>query len=121
MSKTIPVTIRYKDKIDATRQMLQIYSKVSTHLTKRNIDLLTICILDGINSKNFRRMVIKSDLGFKNEAQINTELSRLKKKGIIEDDNLTKDKHLTGGVEQIEKMINGGDDKFGLYIAFEPK
>jgi len=116
-SQIVPITLKYTDKIEAARKMVTILSSFYVHLSQRNIDLLTICIVEDMNRKDFKDLVISSGIGFKNKTQINTYLTRLKKKGFIYDDPIKNEKHLGKGAKEIADVINSSGS-FGLYIEF---
>ena len=43
--RTLPFFLTYTDKVDLIQKLLEIYSATTTHLTQRDIDLLTLCFM----------------------------------------------------------------------------
>lgn len=115
----LPITVKYSDKVDLIRKLLDIYSKVKEKLTKRNTDLLTLCMIYGLNSPEFRKTIVEGKLyGFTNEKHINTELSRLRKRGFVYKDKYNK-QHLGKGLERIEQLVNSKEKQVYLYLQYE--
>ena len=55
-----PITIKYSDDIELVQQVLNIYSKfVEYSLTPMYIDLMTYCIIDDMNSDDFKDNIIE--------------------------------------------------------------
>lgn len=79
----IPITIPYTDKISVIRKLLQVYSVVVKKMTNRNIDFLTICILEDMKSRDFRDILMETLDGVDNNQQVSTEIYRLKDKELI--------------------------------------
>lgn len=117
---TLPIAIKYKDDIELLEKLLNIYSVTVKRLTKRNIDLISLCILHGINNKDLRQIGIDSGI-FNNPEQVNTEFSRLKSRGFINKHPVYNEKALSGGLEVIEKLFHKRKLKkgIGLYLQYE--
>jgi Holliday junction resolvasome RuvABC ATP-dependent DNA helicase subunit len=92
MSKytALPFDIQYTDKIDLIKKVLEIYSVSVTSLTRRDMDILLLCLLYDMNDKKFKNKVISSGIGVNTEQNVATMLSRLKKKGLIDKNNRGK-------------------------------
>lgn len=116
---TLPIQIKYKDKIELTTKLLQIYSKVIQPLSQRNISLLVICLLENMNDKEFNEIVINSNIGITNDGQFRTEFSRLKTKGLIIKDDMSRKKYLEAGLQKIADIIKNNESKIAIYIAFD--
>lgn len=116
---TLPIRLKYQDKIDLVQKILKIYSELVQPLTKRNIDLLSICLLEDINSEGFKELVLDSRLGINSEGQYRTEMTRLKDKGLIYPDKLiSKKKHLKKNLCQFAEVLQN-KEKIALYIGFD--
>ena len=116
--KTRPIGVRYKDKIDLTYKILKLYSVLIEPLTDRNITLLAICILEDMNSDEFKDIVIKSNIGINNEGHLRTELSRLKDKGLIVKETIANRKQLSDKLQKFAKLINDNNE-LALFITFD--
>jgi len=81
--RALPFFLSYSDKVDLIQKLLQLYSATTVYLTKRDIDILTLCFLYDMNSKNFKDIAIKADVGIKTHQNVTTMFSRLKKKNLV--------------------------------------
>lgn len=118
MYKTLPLPIKYNDKIELVRNLLKIYA-VFKKMTKRNMDLLTVCLLEDVNANDFRKIVISSKLGFDNDQHVNSELHRLRKAGFLIKDDYNRD-NLEENLKRIQELVNS-ETKIGLYITYDKK
>lgn len=116
---TLPVKLEYKDKIELAQKILKIYSELITPLTKRNIDILSICLLEDMNSEDFKEIVLNSKLGINSEGSIKTEFTRLKDKGLLYFDPLiSRKRHLKKDLQRFADILRG-KNKIALYIGFD--
>ena len=117
----LPIRLEYSDKIELIQRIITLYSfSISKYkMTKRNIDLLTLCFIYNMNDKSFRQKVINSGIGLNNETQINTELSRLRKANFLYKDVMRNDDHLSPALLKIKELIDSGN-KVSITIAYEP-
>ncbi len=81
--RALPFYLSYSDKVDLIQKLLQLYSATTVYLTKRDIDILTLCFLYDMNSKNFKDIAIKANVGIKTHQNVTTMFSRLKKKNLV--------------------------------------
>ena len=77
-SLVLPINIQYRDEVELLRNLLEIYSVAmqlqdkNKKLTNRNIDLISLCILYGINNKEIRKIGVESGI-FNSAEQMNTD------------------------------------------------
>ena len=97
MSKGIklPINIQFTDKVELVQKFCGIYSTLVKHLTKRDIDLITMCYLYDINKKDFLQKVVDSKIGINSTQNVTTMLSRLKSKKLIVKDPVKSIKTLS--------------------------
>jgi len=81
--RALPFYLSYSDKVDLIQKLLLLYSATTVYLTKRDIDILTLCFLYDMNSKNFKDIAIKANVGIKTHQNVTTMFSRLKKKNLV--------------------------------------
>jgi ABC-type enterochelin transport system permease subunit len=103
--RTLPFFLNYTDKVDLIQKLLEIYSATTTHLTQRDIDLLTLCFLYDINAKDFKDRVISANLGIKTHQNVTTMFSRLKKKGLVIKHSVKNRKYLNPDLEKLKEAI----------------
>ena len=103
--RTLPFFLNYNDKVDLIQKLLEIYSATTTHLTQRDIDLLTLCFLYDINAKDFKDRVISANLGIKTHQNVTTMFSRLKKKGLVIKHSVKNRKDLNPDLEKLKEAI----------------
>tara|TARA_R100000734_G_C3319220_1_gene114670 strand:- start:8515 stop:8895 length:381 start_codon:yes stop_codon:yes gene_type:complete len=108
--RTLPFFLRYSDKVDLIQKLLEIYSATTIHMTKRDIDLLTLCFLYDINSKDFKNKVISANLGIKTHQNVTTMISRLKKKELILLHPKKNRKLLNPDLEKLKESIKDYDN-----------
>ena len=108
--KTLPVQLSYTDKLDLTQKLLKIYSVTVNNLTKREIDIISLCILFDMNDKGFNRMIIDADMGYNNPAHIYTIIHNLKQKGLVVKDSTKNRKHLNPGLQAIKDLVNSSNE-----------
>lgn len=116
--RTKHIGLKYKDKIDLTYKILNLYSVLVEPLTKNNIKILAICFLYDMNSDEFKDIVINSNVGIDNDAQLRTELSRLKAKGYIVKDKVANRKYLSEKLQQFAKLVNENNE-LALFITYD--
>jgi len=118
---TLPIQLEYNDKITLTRKLLDIYSSVWRKITLNSKSLLTICLLYDMNAKGFNSLVVESNIGFKNNSQVKTAMSRLVTdyKFIIVEGRYKK-KSLVPELELIKQFINVEGEK-AIKIVFKEK
>lgn len=116
--KYIPITIRYKDKINLAYKLLDIYSEVVEPLTKRNKSLLCMCLLENMNDDDFQNFVIRAKIGITNENQFRQEMYRLKEKGFIKKHDIINRKDLSAHFQAFYNLIHSGDN-VGLGLIFD--
>ena len=104
--RTLPFFLNYTDKVDLIQKLLEIYSATTTHLTQRDIDLLTLCFLYNINSKDFKDKVISANLGIKTHQNVTTMFSRLKKKGLVIKHPVKNRKDLNPDLEKLKIAVD---------------
>lgn len=94
---TLPINIKYKDNIDLSEKLLEIFSLTTYNLTERNKDILKVCLIEdvietklGDDRLNFLNISHIKDiltgmeeLGFKNRAHATTEINRVVKAGLL--------------------------------------
>lgn len=112
----LPIGIKYKDKIDLATKLLELYSALVTKLTDREISLLTICMLEDMNSPKFRK-IVESDLGVK-YGNVNTALSRLRKNKFIVKDELYRKDSLSMELSKLKDLVEAKDLDKTLQITF---
>lgn len=123
-SLILPINIQYRDEVELIHNLLEIYSVTmklqdkNKKLTNRNIDLLALCILYGINNKEIRKIGVDSGI-FNSAEQMNTEFSRLKRKGLIQKHPVENRRFLSGGIEFIEQLINNRNKNVSLLLNYE--
>lgn len=116
--KILPITVKYKDKINLAYKLLNIYSVMIQPLTNRNISLLVICLLEDINGDNFDDIVINSNIGITNSGHVRTEMSRLKDKGLLVKHEIINRKDLSPSLQKIAKLLND-NEKLALHLVFD--
>lgn len=116
--QTLPITIKYKDKIDLAYKLLNVYSELVEPLTKRNKSLLTMCLLEDLNDDNFQNYVLRAKIGITNENQFRQEMYRLKEKGFILKHDIVNRKDLSPRLKKFYDIIHSGD-KVGLGLIFD--
>jgi ABC-type enterochelin transport system permease subunit len=104
--RTLPFFLNYTDKVDLIQKLLEIYSATTTHLTQRDIDLLTLCFLYNINDKKFKDKVISANLGIKTHQNVTTMFSRLKKKGLVIKHPVKNRKDLNPDLEKLKEAVD---------------
>ena len=104
--RTLPFFLNYTDKVDLIQKLLEIYSATTTHLTQRDIDLLTLCFLYNINDKKFKDKVISANLGIKTHQNVTTMFSRLKKKGLVVKHPVKNRKDLNPDLEKLKEAVD---------------
>lgn len=120
----LPMTIPFRDDVELIRNILEVFSvTMALHdktkkLTNRNIDLISLCILYGINNKEIRKIGVDSGI-FNTPEQINTEFSRLKKKGLIQKHAVYNERSLSGGLEYIERLVKNKDKGIRIVLGYE--
>lgn len=120
MYKTLPIRLKYDDKVDLVQKLLKVYSVVfEKKMTNRNLDLLTVCMLEDVNAEDFRKTVIRSVEGIDNERHVNTELHRLRKDGFLHKDSYMKD-NLEENLQKIKDTLND-ETQIALYLAYDKK
>lgn len=117
---SLPIKIKYQDEIELTQIMLKVYSQIVKKMTPRNIDLLTICMLEDMNSNDFKLAVKDAGLNFYDDRQINSELTRLRKKGFIEKHDLAPRHRLNPNLEKLKELIVS-KKIINLSLLFEKK
>jgi|32_taG_2_1085360.scaffolds.fasta_scaffold04774_2 hypothetical protein len=103
--RTLPFFLTYTDKVDLIQKLLEIYSATTTHLTQRDIDLLTLCFMYDLNSKSFKDKVISANLGVKTHQNVTTMFSRLKKKGLVIKHPVKNRKDLNSDLQKLKETI----------------
>lgn len=105
-----PITIKYSDDIELVQQVLNIYSKfVEYSLTPMYIDLMTYCIIDDMNSDDFKDNIIKCDNRFKNRRHIDAKMYELKRDGLLLKEDKAPRWRLAPEFQTIQNMIGKGD------------
>jgi hypothetical protein len=118
----LPVTLVYSDDIDLVQKMLKLYTGLGQKLTQRNIDMLTLCILADMNSKDFNSVVIESAIGtIKTVNQVTTEMSRLRSIGLLYKDPIKMHDHLEPRLKKIKELIDQRKNNISITVRFEKK
>jgi hypothetical protein len=119
--RNLPFSVPYTDDIEYVQNSLKVISVVfKLNLTPRNIDLLSLCILEDVNKKGFRELVVNSGMGLTNENSVNTELSRLRKKNYLVKDGYNKD-HLQSPFKELRELYKADNPNKGIYLAYYKK
>jgi len=119
--KNLPFSVPYTDDIEFVQNVLKVVSVVyNLNLTPRNIDLLSLCILEDSNRKGFRKVVLESGMGLTNDNSINTEMSRLRKRGFIIKDSYNRD-HLQSPFKELKELYSAENKNKGIYLAYYKK
>jgi hypothetical protein len=119
--KNLPFSVPYTDDIELIQNVIKIVSVIyERNLTSRNIDLLTLCILEDHNKKGFRQVVLNSGMGVTSENSVNTELSRLRKEGYLVKDSYNKD-HLQSPFKEIKEWYLSENKNKSISLAFYKK
>jgi hypothetical protein len=113
---TTTLRINYSDKIKLVKTLLGIYSVTKEHLTPRDIDAMTMCILGDMNSDSFIDDVL-AELNANSRENVNTMMSRLKKKGLIDKHPVKNKKILSSNMEVIKNLTTSGSN-IGLQLLF---
>jgi len=116
---TLPITIPYQDKLELAYMLLHTYSKTVQNLTPRNIDILAVAIVFDVNDKNFKEILMESNLGFKTDSNVKTEMSRLKKINMIVPHAVYNRKVLHPHIELFKQLVNSKSDEVCLSITFK--
>lgn len=119
-TNVLPISVIFNDKISLVRSLLELYSVLWKDMRPRTKDLLCICILEDMNTSDFKETVIKANIGYKNSYQINTEMTRLRKEGFIYKDSLRMDDHLHSNLIKIKEIVNS-DKPTVVAIKFNKK
>ena len=112
----IPLKVGFSDKIKLTKMLLGVYSVTKQKLTPRDIDALTMCILGDMNSDTFIDDVLL-EINANSRENVNTMMSRLKKKGLIDKHPVKNEKVLSPHMEAIKYLVNSGSH-VGLQLLF---
>jgi predicted transcriptional regulator len=115
--KSLPINLTFTDKVDLAGKLLGIYSITVTHLTKRDIDLLTMCMIYDMNSPNFVDMVMKV-INAESRENIHTMFSRLRKKGLIHNHRVQNKKLLHPDLESLKELVDSGQHS-ALYLMYK--
>jgi hypothetical protein len=100
-----PIKIKYSDDIEFVNQLLNIYSTFGRHLTPMFIDLLTYCILEDMNDKNFKDKIVKTSERFKTKRHIDAKMAILKEEGLIEKHDRAPRWRLTPEFQAFKNMV----------------
>lgn len=115
--KVLPMKVKYTDKIALTKMLLGVYSETVQHLTPRDKDLLTMCILQDINSPDFIDDVLL-ELNASSRENITTMISRLKKKGLIEKHPVENKKILSPYMKSVQELVKSSTH-VGIRLLFD--
>lgn len=106
----LPLHITYQDKLELARTLLGVYSVTVRPLTDRDKDLLAMCMLYDMNSKDFKDKVIGSGLGIQTKENITTMFSRLKDKGLVYRHPVKKKREFNPILEGVNDLVNNHDN-----------
>lgn len=113
---TLPINLKYKDKIDLANKLLHLYSALVTKLTEREVSLLTICLLEDMNSSKFRK-IVENHLGVK-YGNVNTALSRLRNRKFINKDDLYRKDSLSVELSKLKELIGDTNPNKEIKLTF---
>lgn len=117
---TLPIKLPYKDKIELTRHMLQAFSTNVTHLTSRDMDVLTIALIEGLDNKEkIYNYLLKSVKGINDKSQIYTQFSKLRNKGLIDTNEEFERDKFNPFLEKIRQVINSKNNNKAIMYKYE--
>lgn len=117
---SLPIYYKYNDQLELVEKLLKIYSVNVIKLTNKNIDLLTLLLIYGINNENIVNIALESKK-FTSKVHITTEFSRLKSIGVVKKHSVHNKKEFSGGVEKINELINTNSKNYSIQLFYEKK
>lgn len=111
MELKIKLPTTYSDKTDLISKSLDLYKTLTgVHMTQRDKDVLILCFIYDIDSKDFGKKLMQAKLGIDSKENVNTIKSRLRSKGfIVQDKYNQKISHLSEGLKNLKKAVMDND------------